>query len=137
MVKTRGEEAYQAYEDDVQEEAYEGDVQEEAFEAPDHDDDEDEHADVGDIEEDIGGFPGGPRDASLLTHYVQHVAYDISQGRDRGDMLKLILHGKKVNKLGPCAEGIQHIVLNSSLMPLIEICYDYLDKGLVLGFIER
>ncbi|KAG2390276.1 Protein MAIN-LIKE 1 [Vigna angularis] len=131
------EEAYQAYGGDVQEEAYEGDVQEEAFQAPDHDDDEEEHADVGDIEEDIGGFPGGPRDASLLTHYVQHVAYGISQGRDRGDMLKLISHGKKVNKLGPRAEGIQHIVLNSSLMPLIEICYDYGDKGLLLGFIER
>ncbi|KOM47449.1 hypothetical protein LR48_Vigan07g115300 [Vigna angularis] len=56
---------------------------------------------------------------------------------DRGDMLKLISHGKKVNKLGPCAEGIQHIVLNSTLMPLIEICYDYVDKGLLLGFIER
>ncbi|KOM26963.1 hypothetical protein LR48_Vigan347s001700 [Vigna angularis] len=71
----------EAYEDDVQEEAYEGDVQEEAFEALDHDDDEEEHADVGDIEEDIGGFPEGPRDASLLTYYVKHVAYGISKGR--------------------------------------------------------
>ncbi|WVY89472.1 hypothetical protein V8G54_034986 [Vigna mungo] len=122
------EEAYQAYE---------GPVQEEAFEASDDDYEEEEH-DVPDIqEEDVGGFPGGPRDASLLTHYVQRVAYGISQGRNRGDMLKLILHGIKVNKLGPCAEGIQHIVLNSSLMPLTQICYDYVDKGLLLGFIER
>ncbi|XP_052735601.1 protein MAINTENANCE OF MERISTEMS-like [Vigna angularis] len=96
-----------------------------------------EHADVHDIQEDVAGFPGGPHDHSLLTHYVQHVAYAISQGRDRGDTLKLISHGKKVNKLGPCHEGIQDIVLNSSLMPLTGICYDYVDKGLLLGFIER
>ncbi|XP_022632443.1 uncharacterized protein LOC106779842 [Vigna radiata var. radiata] len=122
------EEAYQAYE---------GPVQEEAFEASNDDYEEEEHDVPGIREEDVGGFPGGPRDASLLTHYVQHVAYGISQGRDRGDMLKLISHGIKVNKLGPCAEGIQHIVLNSSLMPLTQICYDYIDKGLLLGFIER
>ncbi|WVZ06763.1 hypothetical protein V8G54_020109 [Vigna mungo] len=88
-------------------EAYEGHVHEEAFEAPKDNDDEEEHVD---IQEDVGGFPGSPRDASLLTHSVKHVAYAISQGRDRGDMLKLISHGKKVNKLGPCAEGIQDIV---------------------------
>ncbi|XP_014490338.1 protein MAIN-LIKE 1-like [Vigna radiata var. radiata] len=86
---TASEEAYQAYE---------GPVQEEAFEASDDDYEEEEH-DVPDIqEEDVGGFPGGPRDVSLLTHYVQHVAYGISQG---------------------------------------QICYDYVDKGLLLGFIER
>ncbi|XP_014523042.1 uncharacterized protein LOC106779454 [Vigna radiata var. radiata] len=108
--------------------AYEGPVQDEAFEASDDDYEEEEH-DVPNIQEDdVGGFPGGPRDASLLTHYVQH---------DRGEILKLISHGIKVNKLGPCAEGIQHIMLNSSLMPLTQICYDYVDKGLLLGFIER
>ncbi|KOM32808.1 hypothetical protein LR48_Vigan01g236400 [Vigna angularis] len=52
-----------------------------AFTAPNDDDDEEEHVDVHDIQEDVGGFPGGPRDGSLLTHYVQHVAYAISQGR--------------------------------------------------------
>ncbi|KOM47225.1 hypothetical protein LR48_Vigan07g092900 [Vigna angularis] len=62
--------------------AYEGLVHEEAFEAPDDNNEEDEHVDVPDIqEEDVDGFPGGPRDTSLLTHYVQHVAYGISQGR--------------------------------------------------------
>ncbi|XP_047167765.1 protein MAINTENANCE OF MERISTEMS-like [Vigna umbellata] len=118
-------------------EAYETHGQEDAFEAPDDDDEEEEHADVRCIQEDVDRFPGGPRDGSLLTHYVQHVAYAISQGRDRGDILKLISHGKKVNKLGPCHKGIQHIVLNSNLMRLTEICYDYVDKGLLLGFIER
>ncbi|KOM32220.1 hypothetical protein LR48_Vigan01g177600 [Vigna angularis] len=68
------EEAYQAYE---------GPVHEEAFEAPHDDNEEEEHVNVPDIqEEDVDGFPGGPRDASLLTHYVQHVAYGISQGRN-------------------------------------------------------
>ncbi|XP_052735914.1 protein MAIN-LIKE 1-like [Vigna angularis] len=80
------EEAYQAYE---------GPVHEEAFEAPHDDNEEEEHVNVPDIqEEDVDGFPGGPRDASLLTHYVQHVAYGISQGRDQGEILKLISHGE-------------------------------------------
>ncbi|XP_052728518.1 protein MAIN-LIKE 1-like [Vigna angularis] len=118
-------------------EAYETHGEEYALEAPNDDDDEEEHADVHDIQEDVGGFPRGPRDDSLLTHYVHHVAYAISKGRDRGDTLKLISHGKKVNKLGPCHDGIQHIVLNSSLMPLTGICYDYVDNGLLLRFIER
>ncbi|XP_047162330.1 protein MAIN-LIKE 1-like [Vigna umbellata] len=83
-------------------EAYETHGQEDAFQAPD--DDDEEHANVHNIQEDIGGFPGGPRDDSLLTHYVQHVAYAISQGR---------------------------------LMSLTDIYYDYVDKGLLLGFIER
>ncbi|KOM49337.1 hypothetical protein LR48_Vigan08g016400 [Vigna angularis] len=56
-------------------EAYETHGQEDAFEAPDDNDDEEEHADVHDIQEDVGGFPGGSRDGSLLMHYVQHVAY--------------------------------------------------------------
>ncbi|XP_052728530.1 protein MAINTENANCE OF MERISTEMS-like [Vigna angularis] len=63
-------------------EAYETHGQEDAFEALDDDDNEEEHADVHDIQEYVGGFPRGPRDGSLLTHYVQHVAYAISQGRD-------------------------------------------------------
>ncbi|XP_052734039.1 protein MAINTENANCE OF MERISTEMS-like [Vigna angularis] len=62
-------------------EAYETHGEENAFEAPNDDDDEEEHADVHDIQEDVGGFPRGPRDDSLLTHYVQHVAYTISQSR--------------------------------------------------------
>ncbi|XP_052733869.1 uncharacterized protein LOC128196558 [Vigna angularis] len=62
-------------------EAYETHGEENAFEAPNDDDDEEEHADVHDIQEDVAGFPGGPHDHSLLTHYVQHVAYAISQGR--------------------------------------------------------
>ncbi|XP_047180040.1 uncharacterized protein LOC124846747 [Vigna umbellata] len=62
-------------------ETYETHGEENAFEAPNDNDDEEEHADVDDIQEDVDGFPGGPRDHSLLTHYVQHVAYAISKGR--------------------------------------------------------
>ncbi|XP_017407713.2 protein MAIN-LIKE 1-like [Vigna angularis] len=141
MARTRGASFNSRVEERAVEEqtyeAYETHGEENAFEAPNDDDDEEEHADVHNIQEDVGGFPGGPHDHSMLTHYVQHVAYAISKGRDRGNTLKLISHGKKVNKLGPCHEEIQDIVLNSSLMPLTGICYDYVDKGLLLGFIER
>ncbi|XP_047147466.1 uncharacterized protein LOC124819906 [Vigna umbellata] len=63
-------------------EAYETHGEEDAFEALNNDDNKEEHADVHDIQEDVGGFPGGPRDDSLLTHYVEHVAYAISEGRE-------------------------------------------------------
>ncbi|XP_052736551.1 uncharacterized protein LOC128197795 [Vigna angularis] len=71
-------------------EAYETHGEENAFTAPNDDDDEEEHVDVHDIQEDVGGFPGGPRDGSLLTHYVQHVAYAISQGRARTTLVQLL-----------------------------------------------
>ncbi|XP_017412955.1 protein MAINTENANCE OF MERISTEMS-like [Vigna angularis] len=37
---------------------------------------EEEHEDVAE-----GGFPGGPVDASVLTHYIHHVAYAIWHSR--------------------------------------------------------
>lgn len=49
--------------------------------------DEDEQLDnFPDIDEAVGEFRRGPRDSSLLTHYVQHVAYAISQGRVSGKL---------------------------------------------------
>ncbi|KOM27468.1 hypothetical protein LR48_Vigan416s000200 [Vigna angularis] len=71
-------------------EAYETHGEENAFEAPNDDDDEEEHADVHNIQEDVGGFPGGPHDHSMLTHYVQHVAYAISKGRPLKDVLEFL-----------------------------------------------
>ncbi|XP_052735564.1 protein MAINTENANCE OF MERISTEMS-like [Vigna angularis] len=83
IVSARRSRAAPIQDDPIVEEraAYETHGEENAFEAPNDDDDEEEHADVHDIEEDVGGFPGGPHDHSLLTHYVQHVAYAISKGR--------------------------------------------------------
>ncbi|XP_014522490.1 protein MAIN-LIKE 1-like [Vigna radiata var. radiata] len=92
---------------------------------------EEDHEDVAE-----GGFPGGPLDTSILTHYIHHVTYAIWQGRER-DEIKLISHGKKLNRLGSCHEGIRDIVNGSGLMSLVGISYDYVDRGLLLAFVER
>ncbi|XP_014511726.1 protein MAIN-LIKE 1-like [Vigna radiata var. radiata] len=86
---------------------------------------EEEHEDVPE-----GGFPT----ALVLTHYIHHVAYAIWQGRGE---IKLISHRKKLNRLGSCHEGIRYIVYGSSLMSLVGISYDYVNRGLLLAFVER
>ncbi|KOM49329.1 hypothetical protein LR48_Vigan08g015600 [Vigna angularis] len=97
----------QAFEEQAYE-AYEAHVQGEAFEVPDDNvKEEEEHADVLDIVVDVNGFSGSPCDVSLLTHYVQHVAYAISEGRSlrsRGDMYEVAMeddsnHPVSENKL--------------------------------------
>ncbi|XP_027940140.1 uncharacterized protein LOC114194226 [Vigna unguiculata] len=60
------------------------------------------------IDNDGGGFPGGPYDTSLLTRYQDHVA--------------------RTHDMGWSASG---------LSPLCDILYEYIDLGLVLGFVER
>ncbi|XP_047170225.1 uncharacterized protein LOC124838618 [Vigna umbellata] len=95
-----------------------------------------EREDVNVGEKEVCGFPGGPHDTSLLTHYARHVAHALWQGEDRG-VIKLISHGKKLNRFGACHEAIEEIVLNSGLLPLCGISYDYVDKGLLLAFAER
>ncbi|KOM41117.1 hypothetical protein LR48_Vigan04g131500 [Vigna angularis] len=57
-------------EEDIQQQH---DCSQEEHEGEGEDEDEDEVED--------GGFPGGPHDTSLLTHYTQHVAFAIWQGR--------------------------------------------------------
>ncbi|XP_052730107.1 protein MAIN-LIKE 1-like [Vigna angularis] len=96
------------------------------------------HEDAVEDHEDVveGGFPGGPLNASVLTHYIHHVAYAIWQGREREE-IKLISHGKKLNRLGSCHEGIRDIVNGSGLMSLVGMSYDYVDRGLLLAFVER
>ncbi|WVZ15566.1 hypothetical protein V8G54_013132 [Vigna mungo] len=116
------EEAYQACE---------GPVEEEAFEASDDDYEEEEHVDVPDIqEEDVGGFPRGPLDASLLTHYVQHVVYAISQGQDRGDMLKLISHGEMMTTLDDVST-LLHLPVLGQLYDLEELEFEEAHIALV------
>ncbi|XP_017413036.1 protein MAIN-LIKE 1-like [Vigna angularis] len=92
---------------------------------------EEDHEDVAE-----GGFPGGPLDTSVLTHYIHHVAYAIWQGQEREE-IKLISHGKKLNRLGSCHEGIRDIVNGYGLISLVGISYDYVDRGLLLPFVER
>ncbi|XP_027935732.1 protein MAIN-LIKE 1-like [Vigna unguiculata] len=87
------------------------------------------------IDNDGGGFPGGPYDTSLLTQYQDHVARMIWDGQDRD--VKVVSHIKKVKKLGRPHPAIAHFVLASGLSPLCDILYEYIDLGLVLGFVER
>ncbi|XP_047177005.1 protein MAIN-LIKE 1-like [Vigna umbellata] len=105
-------------------------VEDHAYEEHDIEQEED-HEDVAE-----GGFPGGPLNASILTHYIHHVAYAIWHGRER-EKIKLISHGKKLNRLGSCHEGIRDIVNGSGLMSLVGMPYDYVDRGLLLAFVER
>ncbi|KOM30954.1 hypothetical protein LR48_Vigan01g050900 [Vigna angularis] len=72
-------------------------VEDHAFEEHDIEQEED-HQDV--VE---GGFPEGPLDTSVLTHYER-------------EEIKLISHGKKLNKLGSSHEGIKDIVNGSGLL---------------------
>ncbi|KAH1241451.1 hypothetical protein GmHk_07G019035 [Glycine max] len=45
------------------------------------------------------GFPGGPRDPSVLTSFAEHVADAIWTGQERPE-LKLVSHGRKVALIG-------------------------------------
>ena len=49
----------------------------------------------------------------------------------------MISHGKKLNQFGACHLGIQEFMLNSGLKPLCDISYDYVNKVLILAFVER
>jgi len=44
---------------------------------------------------------------------------------------------KKVKRFGRCHIYVHHYVMNSGLLSLCDILYDYLDIGLILGFVER
>lgn len=55
-----------------------------------------------------------------------------------GDLLLLLAEDvEKSNKLGSYVEGIKDIVYGSSMMSLVGISYDYVDRGLLLAFVER
>ncbi|KAH1209237.1 Protein MAIN-LIKE 1 [Glycine max] len=45
------------------------------------------------------GFPGGPRDPSVLTSFADHVAHAVWSEHERPD-LKLVSHGRKVTLIG-------------------------------------
>ncbi|KAH1189647.1 hypothetical protein GmHk_20G057378 [Glycine max] len=59
------------------------------------------------------GFPGGPRDPSVLTEYADHVA--ASEHLE----LKLSSHGRKVHNLGRPVLAIEDMVAGTGLSPLI------------------
>ncbi|KAL5191970.1 hypothetical protein HKD37_04G011156 [Glycine soja] len=56
--------------------------------------------------DDVEGFPGGPRDPSVLTSFADHVAHAVWSGQERPD-LKLVSHGRKVTLIGRSAPEIE------------------------------
>ncbi|XP_028215015.1 uncharacterized protein LOC114397092 [Glycine soja] len=67
------------------------------------------------------GFPGGPRDPLVLTSFGDHVAHSIWSGEERLE-LKLVSHGRKIDKFGRPAPEIEGLVAATGLSPLIRCC---------------
>ncbi|XP_028216642.1 uncharacterized protein LOC114398667 [Glycine soja] len=65
------------------------------------------------------GFPGGPRDPSVLTSFAEHVAHAIWTGHERPE-LKLVSHGRKVALIGRPVPAIEELVVATGLSPLID-----------------
>ncbi|KAH1206419.1 Salicylate carboxymethyltransferase [Glycine max] len=75
--------------------------------------------------DELEGFPGGPRDPSVLTEYAEHVA-----ASERLE-LKLSSHGRKVHNLGMPVPTIEKMVAGIELSPLIVCSVDTGDRGLI------
>ncbi|KAH1246850.1 Protein MAIN-LIKE 2 [Glycine max] len=82
------------------------------------------------------GFPDGPRDPSILTDFAEHVAQSIWSGQERPD-LKLVSHGRKVDKIGRPALEIKGLIAGTGLSPLIRCSVITTDPGLISAIVER
>ncbi|KAL5193861.1 Protein MAIN-LIKE 1 [Glycine soja] len=82
------------------------------------------------------GFPGGPRDPSVLTEYADHVAASVWSEQERPE-LKLSSHGRKVHNLGRPVLAIEDMVVGTGLSPLIACSIDTGNRGLISSFVER
>ncbi|KAL5170221.1 Protein MAIN-LIKE 2 [Glycine soja] len=82
------------------------------------------------------GFPGGPRDPSVLTSFAKHVTHAIWTGQERPE-LKLVSHGRKVALIGRPIPAIEGLVVAIRLSPLIECSVVTSDLGLISAFVER
>ncbi|KAH1215793.1 Protein MAIN-LIKE 1 [Glycine max] len=82
------------------------------------------------------GFPGGPRDPSVLTSFGDHVAHSIWSGEERPE-LKLVSQGMKVDKFGRSAPEIEGLVAATGLSPLIGCSVVTNDPRLIFAFFER
>ncbi|KAL5179465.1 Protein MAIN-LIKE 1 [Glycine soja] len=82
------------------------------------------------------GFPGGPRDPSVLTSFADHVAHAVWSGQERPD-LKLVSHRRKVTLIGRPVPEIKGLVSASGLSPLIDCSIVTGDPGLISAFVER
>ncbi|KAL5190512.1 Protein MAIN-LIKE 2 [Glycine soja] len=81
-------------------------------------------------------FPGGPRDPSVLTSFVEHVAHAIWTEQERPE-LKLVSHGRKVTLIGRPMPEIEGLVAATGLSPLIGCSIVTGDPGLISAFVER
>ncbi|KAH1215425.1 Protein MAIN-LIKE 1 [Glycine max] len=114
------------------------DVPEQAAEAPEMRADA-QGADSGegsDGDDAAEGFPGGPRDPSVLTSFAEHVAHAVWSGQERPD-LKLVSHGRKVTLIGRPVSEIEGLVAATGLSPLIDCSVITGDPGLISAFVER
>eukprot|EP00256_Glycine_max_P050995 XP_006606745.1 protein MAIN-LIKE 2-like [Glycine max] len=82
------------------------------------------------------GFPGGPRDPSVLIGFADHVAHNIWSGQERPD-LKLVSHGRKIDKFGRPVAEIEGMIAATGLGPLIRCSVITTDPGLIFAFVER
>ncbi|KAL5128007.1 Protein MAIN-LIKE 1 [Glycine soja] len=90
------------------------------------------------------GFPGGPRDPSVLTSFAEHVAHAVWSRQERPD-LKLVSHGRKVTLIGRPVPEIEGLVAATGLSPLIDCSVitgdpgliSAGDPGLISAFVER
>ncbi|KAH1221702.1 Protein MAIN-LIKE 2 [Glycine max] len=72
------------------------------------------------------GFPGGPRDPSVLTSFAEH---------ERPE-LKLVSHGRKVALIGRPVPEIEGLVVAIGLSPLIGCSVVTGDLGLISAYVE-
>ncbi|KAH1228734.1 Protein MAIN-LIKE 1 [Glycine max] len=82
------------------------------------------------------GFPGEPRNPSVLIGFADHVAHSIWSGHERPD-LKLVSHGMKVDKFGRPTAEIEGMIAATRLDPLIRCSVITTDPGLISAFVER
>ncbi|KAL5177071.1 Protein MAIN-LIKE 2 [Glycine soja] len=93
------------------------------------------------VAEDLGrdgaeGFPGGPRDPSVLTSFANHVAHAIWSGQERPE-LNLVSHERKVTLIGRPVPEIEGLVAATRLSPLIGCSVVIGDPGLISAFVVR
>ncbi|XP_028225895.1 protein MAIN-LIKE 1-like [Glycine soja] len=76
------------------------------------------------------GFPGGPRDPSVLTSFADHVAHAVWSGQERPD-LKLVSHRRKVTLIGRPVPEIKGLTSTFHL-PVGELTITLDDVSLLL-----
>ncbi|KAH1215313.1 Protein MAIN-LIKE 1 [Glycine max] len=82
------------------------------------------------------GFPGGPRDPSILTGFAEHVTHSIWSGEERPE-LKLVTHSRKVDKFERPAFEIEGMIMTTRLSPLITCSVITTNPRLISAFVER